>query len=159
MNSVLIISHITFRDCRVHSFFDTLSRNSCIPNYTTMFRKSERLYLYYHNRLHAKPYLGLAGILPPGLTPACLFFSLQRHRGLSSWRAISSSGYSYSLLLEKMPNASATVANRTSRTSHYFYNELSAFVVPTIYSQKLFLHDVSLKNYLILHETNQGPVA
>ena len=29
-NSVLIISHITFRDCRVHSFFDNLSRNSCI---------------------------------------------------------------------------------------------------------------------------------
>ena len=30
-NSVLIISHITFRDCRVHNFFDNLSRNSCIP--------------------------------------------------------------------------------------------------------------------------------
>ena len=29
-NSLLIISHITFRDCRVHSFFDNLSRNSCI---------------------------------------------------------------------------------------------------------------------------------
>ena len=29
-NSVLIISHITFRDCRVHSFSDNLSRNSCI---------------------------------------------------------------------------------------------------------------------------------
>ena len=29
-NSVLNISHITFRDCRVHSFFDNLSRNSCI---------------------------------------------------------------------------------------------------------------------------------
>ena len=28
--SVLIISHITFRDCRVHSFCDNLSRNSCI---------------------------------------------------------------------------------------------------------------------------------
>ena len=28
--SVLIISHITFRDCRVHSFFDNLSRNSCV---------------------------------------------------------------------------------------------------------------------------------
>ena len=31
-NSVLIISHITFRDCRVHSFSDNLSRNSCICN-------------------------------------------------------------------------------------------------------------------------------
>ena len=29
-DSVLIISHITFRDCRVHSFYDNLSRNSCI---------------------------------------------------------------------------------------------------------------------------------
>ena len=30
--SALIISHITFRDCRVHSFSDNLSRNSCINN-------------------------------------------------------------------------------------------------------------------------------
>ena len=29
-NSVLIISHITFRDCRVHIFSDNLSRNNCI---------------------------------------------------------------------------------------------------------------------------------
>ena len=29
-NSVLILSHITFRDCRVHIFSDNLSRNSCI---------------------------------------------------------------------------------------------------------------------------------
>ena len=29
-NRVLIISHITFRDCRVHIFSDNLSRNSCI---------------------------------------------------------------------------------------------------------------------------------
>ena len=29
-NSVLIISHITFRDCCVHIFSDNLSRNSCI---------------------------------------------------------------------------------------------------------------------------------
>ena len=29
-NSVLIISHITFRGCRVHIFSDNLSRNSCI---------------------------------------------------------------------------------------------------------------------------------
>ena len=28
--SALIISHITFRDCRVHSFSDNLARNSCI---------------------------------------------------------------------------------------------------------------------------------
>ena len=42
-NSVLIISHITFRDCRVHSFCDNLSRNSCIraiipcsPNMVTL---------------------------------------------------------------------------------------------------------------------------
>ena len=31
-NSVLIISHITFRDCRVHMFSDNLSLNSCIWN-------------------------------------------------------------------------------------------------------------------------------
>ena len=30
--SVLIISHITFRDCRVHIFSDNLSRNSCISS-------------------------------------------------------------------------------------------------------------------------------
>ena len=29
-NSVLIISHITLRDCRVHIFSDNLSRNSCM---------------------------------------------------------------------------------------------------------------------------------
>ena len=29
-NSVLIISHITFRDFRRHIFSDNLSRNSCI---------------------------------------------------------------------------------------------------------------------------------
>ena len=29
-NSVLIISHITFRDCRVHFILDKLSRNSCM---------------------------------------------------------------------------------------------------------------------------------
>jgi len=29
-NSVLIISHVTFRDCRVHIFSDNLSGNNCI---------------------------------------------------------------------------------------------------------------------------------
>ena len=29
-NSILIISHITFRDCRAHIFSDNLSQNSCI---------------------------------------------------------------------------------------------------------------------------------
>ena len=28
-NSVLMISHITFRDCRLHTFSDNLSRNNC----------------------------------------------------------------------------------------------------------------------------------
>ena len=37
-NSVLIISHITLRDCRVHIFSDNLSRNSCI--YTSSSRIS-----------------------------------------------------------------------------------------------------------------------
>ena len=31
-NSVLIIAHFTFRDCRVHFTLDKLSRNSCICN-------------------------------------------------------------------------------------------------------------------------------
>ena len=30
-NSVLNMSHITFRDCRVHIFSDNHSRNICIP--------------------------------------------------------------------------------------------------------------------------------
>ena len=30
INSVLIISHITLRDCRVHIFSENLSQNSCI---------------------------------------------------------------------------------------------------------------------------------
>ena len=36
-NSVLIIPHITFRDCRVHMFSDNLSRNSCIWNNAMTF--------------------------------------------------------------------------------------------------------------------------
>ena len=32
-NSVLIISHVTFRDCRVQIFYDNLSQHSCILNY------------------------------------------------------------------------------------------------------------------------------
>ena len=35
-NSVLIISHITFRDCRVDIFSDNLSRSSCIPAINSM---------------------------------------------------------------------------------------------------------------------------
>ena len=35
-NSVLIISHITFRDCRMHFFSDNLSRNSCIQDLRTI---------------------------------------------------------------------------------------------------------------------------
>ena len=30
-HSLLIISHITFQDCRMHFFSNNLSRNSCIP--------------------------------------------------------------------------------------------------------------------------------
>ena len=42
-NSVLIISHITFRDCRVHIFSDNLSRNSC--------KKSIRFQKYPDSRI------------------------------------------------------------------------------------------------------------
>ena len=41
-NSVLIISHITFRDCRVHIFSDNLSRNSCIPTSSLNFFTTDR---------------------------------------------------------------------------------------------------------------------
>ena len=37
-NSELIVSHITFRDCRVHIFCDNLSRNSCILCTCKQFR-------------------------------------------------------------------------------------------------------------------------
>ena len=30
-NSILIISHVTFQDCRVHIISDNVSRNSCKP--------------------------------------------------------------------------------------------------------------------------------
>ena len=58
-NSVLIISHITFRDCLVHIFSDILFRNSCIllhhwtslqPTATVMLfterRKASELHFY-----------------------------------------------------------------------------------------------------------------
>ena len=45
-NSVLIISHITLRDCRAHIFSDNLSRNSCIS----------LLYLQFHE-LYFFPWL------------------------------------------------------------------------------------------------------
>ena len=40
-NSVLIISHITFRDCRVHFILDKLSRNSCIQSSEETFLRVE----------------------------------------------------------------------------------------------------------------------
>ena len=45
-NSVLIISHVTFRDCCVHIFSDNLSRNRCIHLAHTI------TYLKYHLYLH-----------------------------------------------------------------------------------------------------------
>ena len=36
-DSVLIISHIAFRDCRVHTFSENLSRNSCICSTGVLF--------------------------------------------------------------------------------------------------------------------------
>ena len=45
--SALIISHITFRDCRVHSFSDNLSRNSCIhANFVGTSLALMRVHLY-----------------------------------------------------------------------------------------------------------------
>ena len=44
-NSVMIISHITFRDCRVHIFSDNLSRNSCI-----LLANTWRIFTCYFSR-------------------------------------------------------------------------------------------------------------
>ena len=41
-NSVLIISHTTFRDCRVHISSDNLSQNSCIPTEYSYFTLPEK---------------------------------------------------------------------------------------------------------------------
>ena len=46
-NSVLIISHITIRDYRVHIFSDNLSRNSCISLLYLQFHK-----LYFSHCSH-----------------------------------------------------------------------------------------------------------
>ena len=43
--SVMIISHITFRDCRVHFFGDNLSRNSCIHMFCSQSMASECIWL------------------------------------------------------------------------------------------------------------------
>ena len=45
-NSVLIISHVTFRDCRVHIFSDNLSRNSCMHQYHRL--KSSSFFILHH---------------------------------------------------------------------------------------------------------------
>ena len=45
-NSALIISHITFRDCHVHSFSDNLSRNSCIQISNTYLSEFLNILLY-----------------------------------------------------------------------------------------------------------------
>ena len=55
-NSVLIISHITFRDCRVHNFSDNLSRNSCIPQRPGEAMRSGCIHkLRIHNLLALHP--------------------------------------------------------------------------------------------------------
>ena len=66
-NSVLIISHITFRGCRVHIFSDNLSRNSCI--FITFGNKA----------LHSNP---LSPRMPPTQT-----FSTSFARGCERARA------------------------------------------------------------------------
>ena len=42
-NSVLIIPHITFRDCRVHIFSVNLSRNSCIHLVIELFNRIDNI--------------------------------------------------------------------------------------------------------------------
>ena len=46
-NSVFIISHITFLDCRVHIFADNLSWNSCIQKSIIIYyHKSDQLLIF-----------------------------------------------------------------------------------------------------------------
>ena len=54
-NSVLIISHITFRDCRVNIFSDNLSRNSCIPQRPGEAMRGGCIHLRIHNLLPLHP--------------------------------------------------------------------------------------------------------
>ena len=61
MDSVLNISHITFRDCRVHIFSDNLSRNSCMYFYLNL-KQGQGL---RHCAAHNNP--KLMGVPPPGL--------------------------------------------------------------------------------------------
>ena len=95
-----------------------------IPNYyTTMYGKSERLSLIIITV--CMPNLTGPGQVYSRLCVSFVFFSLQRHRGLvhEQFLLLNASGYSYSLLLESMPNVSAAVANRTSRAIYHFYND------------------------------------
>ena len=48
--SALIISHITFRDCRVHSSSDNLSRNSCICGIT--MSRNDVVWCFYLKKLY-----------------------------------------------------------------------------------------------------------
>ena len=63
-NSVLIISHITFRDCRVHFILDKLSRNSCILVWIVPFA-------YYVRRGQSKPRLIFSRINGPIVAWCC----------------------------------------------------------------------------------------
>ena len=62
-NNVLIISHVTFRDCRVHILSDNLSRNSCIwtgdpakNNYfSTTWNLPCKALFFYHTACNFQP--------------------------------------------------------------------------------------------------------
>ena len=54
-NSVLIISYITFRDCRAHIFSDNLSRNSCMRQVAVISRgvpPPNIFYQYVHTLIY-----------------------------------------------------------------------------------------------------------
>ena len=65
-NSVLIISHITFRDCRQHIFSDNLSRNSYILQLVKSlpFHKPQAWKSYPFGR--SLPVKAIIGSTPPG---------------------------------------------------------------------------------------------
>ena len=50
-NSVLIISHITCRDCRLHTFSDNLSRNNCKRSLTLTLLEG---LLFYPGKVYGK---------------------------------------------------------------------------------------------------------
>ena len=63
-NSVLIIFHITFRDCRLHIFSDNLFRNSCVLKTKTAATCSRRLPLPHRSFIVYLTSVGYGALAP-----------------------------------------------------------------------------------------------